>query len=113
MLWGRCRDGGNPRHIAESTVGVKQAANAVDQRRGLCDAAGMARLPARDWNAEVEKHFRGSASERVAQALRLGREALELFLSTLPAGTSVEQARAILQRNKNRGRRRSVAAGTE
>jgi len=72
----------------------------------------MARLPPRDLQAEIEKHFHGTPAERIETALRLGREALALFLATMPAGTSQEQARFIMQRNKNRGRRPSGVAGT-
>jgi hypothetical protein len=65
----------------------------------------MPRAPRRDLQTEIAKHFRGTPSERVETALRLGRQALDAFLATLPKGTTREQARAILQRNKNRGRR--------
>jgi hypothetical protein len=70
----------------------------------------MARLPKRDLSAEAAKHFHGTPSERMESALRLGREALALFLSMQPPGTSPELARQILQRNKRRGRRPSALA---
>jgi hypothetical protein len=73
----------------------------------------MARLPARDLQAEIEKHFKGTPGERIETALRLGREQLALYRATLPPGTTAEQARAMMQRNKNRGRRRSAVAGTD
>jgi hypothetical protein len=65
------------------------------------------RLPARDLKAEAAKHFRGTPEERLLLAWRLGREALELFLATLPPGTTRADARRILERNKCRGRRPS------
>jgi hypothetical protein len=65
----------------------------------------MARSARRDLQTEIEKHFRGTPAERVELALRLGRQALDAFRATLPPGTTRQQARAILQRNKNRGRR--------
>lgn len=68
----------------------------------------MAGLPTRDLAAEAAKHFRGTPGERMEAAMRLGREALDLFLATQPPGTSRQVARLILQRNKHRGRRPSV-----
>lgn len=65
------------------------------------------RLPKRDLAAEVAKHFKGTPEERVADALRAGEEALQLFLATLPAGTPRTAALDILRRNKHRGRRPS------
>jgi hypothetical protein len=67
----------------------------------------MASLPARDLRAEVEKHFKGTPEERFQTALRLGRDALEAFLATLPPGTTPGEARETLRRNKHRGRRPS------
>ena len=67
----------------------------------------MASLPERDLQAEVEKHFKGTPEERYELAMRLGREALDAFLATLPPGTTREEAREILRRNKHRGRRPS------
>jgi hypothetical protein len=70
----------------------------------------VARLPKRDLTAEVAKHFRGTSAERMVTALRLGREALDLFLATQPVGMTRQAARRILQRNKNRGRQPSAIA---
>ncbi len=64
----------------------------------------MSSSPQRDLKAEVAKHFKGTPESRVRDALRLGEEALDAFLQALPPGTSREQAREILSRNKNRGR---------
>ena len=68
----------------------------------------MATFPPRDLHAEVAKHFHGSPEQRILTALRLGEEALTLFLASLPPGTQREQARRIMQRNKSRGRRASA-----
>lgn len=68
----------------------------------------MARLPPRDRCAEVAKHFHGTPANRVLAVLRLGEDALDLFLATLPAGTSRADARALMQRNRHRGRQRSA-----
>jgi hypothetical protein len=67
----------------------------------------MARLPRRDLVAEVAKHFRGTAEERVLLALDLGQQALDVFVAALPPGTTRSQAAAIARRNKQRGRRPS------
>ena len=67
----------------------------------------MATLPPRDLAEEVSKHFKGTPEERLLRALRLGRRDLDLFLSTQPPGTSRDEAREILRRNKHRGRRPS------
>jgi hypothetical protein len=69
----------------------------------------MARLPRRDLVAEVAKHFRGTAEERVLLALDLGQQGLDVFLAALPPGTTRLQAAAIARRNKQRGRRPSGA----
>jgi hypothetical protein len=69
----------------------------------------MARLPPRDLQAEVSKHFKGTPAERVRTARRLGEQMLEAFLATLPGRSTRAEARAILRRNKNRGRRRCRA----
>lgn len=45
--------------------------------------------------------------ERVRQALRLGEACLDVYLSTLPAGTSRGEARLRAERAKARGRRTS------
>ena len=64
----------------------------------------MPELPERNLAAEVAKHFRGTPESRVLDALRLGEEALAAFLATLPPGTTRDEAREIVRRNKNRGR---------
>jgi hypothetical protein len=69
----------------------------------------MAQLPPRDLRAEVQRHFWGTAEQRILAALQLGEQMLDLFLATQPPGVSREQARRLLQRNRNRGRRRSGA----
>jgi hypothetical protein len=66
----------------------------------------MAKLARRDLAAEVTRHSGGTPKERIELALRLSREALELFRATLPAGTSAAAAQDILRRNKISGRRR-------
>ncbi len=65
----------------------------------------MTVFPRRDLKEEVSKHFRGTAEERVLQALRLGQLELKLFLANQPPGMKPDEARAILRRNINRGRR--------
>ncbi len=72
----------------------------------------MATIPPRDLAAEVAKHFHGSPRERLLTSLRLGEEALTHFLATQPPGTSRREARFLLQRNKNRGRRLSAVMQT-
>ena len=67
----------------------------------------MALLPPRDLDQEVAKHFQGTPEERMLLALRLGQEALHLFHATLPAGTTLAEAREILRLNKQRGRQPS------
>jgi hypothetical protein len=67
----------------------------------------MSALPPRDLAAEVSKHFKGTPGERLLRALRLGLRDLDLFLATLPPGTSRDEARRILRRNKHPGRRPS------
>ena len=85
---------------------------AIYHTGGLCNAAGMASIPPRDLAAEVAKHFHGSPRERLLTSLRLGEEALTLFLATQPPGASRREARFLLQRNKNRGRRFSAVMQT-
>lgn len=46
-------------------------------------------------------------------ARRLGEEALDLYLSSLPPGVTRQQARRLLQHNKNRGRLHSALAESE
>ena len=69
----------------------------------------MTQLPARDLRAELERHFWGTPEQRVLAAVRLGEQALDVFLASQPPGTSRERARRLLQRNRNRGRHRSGA----
>lgn len=64
----------------------------------------MSTLPTRDLKDELAKHFKGTPDSRVREALRLGEEALDAFMRTLPPGTTRAEAREILSRNKNRGR---------
>ena len=71
----------------------------------------MTRLSARDLSEELGKHFAGTPDTRVRAALRLGEQALDLFLATLPRGTTRRRARTIMQRNRHPGRRRSKVAG--
>lgn len=71
----------------------------------------MARLAARGLSEEVGKHFAGTPSARVETALRLGEQALDLFLAASPRGMTRRRARAIMQRNRHPGRRRSAVAG--
>lgn len=68
----------------------------------------MTRVPLRDLRAEVAKHFRGTPQAGMAAALRLGEQALDLFLATLPAGTTRAEARARMRRTAQYGRRRSA-----
>ena len=70
----------------------------------------MARLARRDLSEEVRKHFAGTAQARVRTALRLGEQALDLFLGTLPPGTTRQRARVLLQRNRHPGRQPSRVA---
>ncbi len=65
-------------------------------------------LPPRDVAFELSKHFRHTPEERFVLALRLGREALDLYMAARPAGTSLSEARDQLRRNKHRGRRSSA-----
>ena len=67
----------------------------------------MSVLPTRNIDSEAAKHFLGTPAERLEQALRLGRDAVRLFLATQPSGTSEVEAREILRRRKNAGRRPS------
>jgi hypothetical protein len=70
-------------------------------------------LPPRELQAEVARHFHGTPEARILLAWRLGREALDLFQASLPAGTSRAEARRLMQRNTHRGRHRSRAFDTE
>ena len=64
-------------------------------------------FPRRDLDQEASKHFQGTPQERLLLALRLGREALKLFMATLRPGTSEDEAQNMLRRLKHRGRRPS------
>jgi len=68
----------------------------------------MGRLARRDLSEEVRKHFAGTAQARVRTALDLGRQALDLYLASLPRGTTRRRARTLLQRHRQIGRRRSA-----
>jgi len=63
-------------------------------------------LPRRDPPAVTDD----TPIRRMELALRLGENAIDAYLASQPAGVTREQARSILQRNKNRGRRPSAAA---
>jgi len=52
-----------------------------------------------------------SASERIALALRLGDQAVDIFASANNVGK--DEARRILRRNNQLGRRRSVVASVD
>ena len=58
----------------------------------------------RDLAAEFAKHFKGTPEERLAAALRVEPLPLDLFLSTLPPGTSREE---LARLRTNAGRRYS------
>jgi len=73
----------------------------------------MARFPRRDLASEASKHFQGTPEERILAARRLGEEALDHYLASQPPGITREQARRLLQRNKNRGRLHSTVAEAE
>lgn len=60
----------------------------------------------RDVAAEAARSSTGTTPEqRVAQALRLGEVCLDVFLASLPRGTTREEARRRAQRLKGLGRR--------
>ena len=71
----------------------------------------MGVFPRRDLRAEAHKHFHGNAEQRILTALRLGQEALDLYLTRLPAGTTRAEARRAMQRNTHRGRVPSAVTG--
>ena len=62
----------------------------------------MLRFPPRDLQQDLAKHFHAPPGERMLLALRLGREALEVFHAPLPPGTTLDEAREILHRNKQK-----------
>jgi len=68
----------------------------------------MSTLTRRDLAREAAKHFHGAPEERIAQAVRLGRGAVKLFLATQPPGTTWAEAAEVLRRNTHRGRRPSA-----
>lgn len=53
-------------------------------------------------------HAWGNPIQRIAAVRRLGEQALDLYWSTLPSGTTRARARLIMQRNARRGRRPSA-----
>jgi hypothetical protein len=65
----------------------------------------------RDLDAEVAKFFKGTPDERVARALRLGRRGVDVFLASLPPGTSRAVAAEMLAARKRSARRPSAALG--
>lgn len=75
----------------------------------VCRVTDIAR---RDLAAEAAKHFQGTPASRLRHARRLGRHALRLFRATLPEGTTLGEARRLLEAAKQRGRRRSATIET-
>lgn len=65
----------------------------------------------RDLDAEVAKFFKGTPDERVARALRLGRRGFEVFLASLPPGTSRAVAAEMRTARKRSARRPFAALG--
>lgn len=65
------------------------------------------RKPGRDLASEAAKFFRGTPESRLAEALRPDDFALDLFLATLPKGTSREEAARLARRLTHAGRRAS------
>jgi hypothetical protein len=70
----------------------------------------MASTRRRDLQVERAKFFSGDPAERVETVLWLGEQALDLYLASLPRGTSRCEARARMQRHARFGRRRSAQA---
>jgi hypothetical protein len=68
----------------------------------------MAQFLPRSLATELRKHFHGTAGERILTAVRLGQQALDLYLATLPPGTSRADARRTMQRRTHRGRQPSA-----
>ena len=67
------------------------------------EAAGFRR----DVATQAARHATGATpQERVAAALRMGELCLDVFLASLPEGTTREEARRRAQRLKGFGRRR-------
>jgi len=72
----------------------------------------MARMKfRRDLDAEVAKFFKGTPDERVARALRLGRRGVDVFLASLPPGTSRSVAAEMLRARTRSARRPSATVG--
>lgn len=65
----------------------------------------------RDLDAEVAKFFKGTPDERVARALRLGRQGVDVFLASLPPGTPRSVAAEMLRARTRSGRRPSATVG--
>ena len=65
----------------------------------------------RDLAAETAKFFRGTPEIRLAEALRPDGFALDLFLATLPRGTSREEAARLARLLTHAGRRVSRVMG--
>jgi hypothetical protein len=61
----------------------------------------------RDLASETVKFFHGTPESRLAEALRPDDFALDLFLATLPRGTSREEAARLARRLTHAGRRAS------
>jgi len=61
----------------------------------------------RDLAAEREKHFEGTHEERVRTAFALGASLFEMYLRTLPRGTTRAEAEDLVRRQTHRGRRPS------
>ena len=59
----------------------------------------------RNLAAEAAKFFRGTPESRLAEALRPDEFALDLFLATLPKGTSREEAARLARLATHAGRR--------
>jgi hypothetical protein len=57
---------------------------------------------------DAASHGWGTAAQRIAAVRRLGEQALDLYWSTLPSGTTRARARVVMQRNARRGRRPSA-----
>jgi hypothetical protein len=61
----------------------------------------------RDLANEAEKHFHGTPDERVRTAFALGASLFDMYLHTLPRGTSQAEAEDMVRRQTHRGRRPS------
>ena len=96
------------------TVDLTEAGHALlPHARAVQVELQAAERSVRDLAGEVGRHFQGTPEQRVTSALDLGRRSLEVFLSTLPPGTSRGDAVERLRRVKQSGRRPSrVAQGS-